>query len=169
MVGRHGAAFAQIGDGAIVILDGTEYRPVFWPQSGEYHNFTFFLTDPRFERNVQCEVLSRPVDEVALFSDGLQMLALRYETKTAHQPFFVPIFTALRRTAEHEGLIVPMRQFLDSPGVNDRTDDDKTLVLATRLAASSGDSGPDADATAVGEKTNLGIEEAAEGNGDAIV
>jgi hypothetical protein len=28
-----------------------------------------------------------------------------------------------------------LRQFLDSPAVNERTDDDKTLVLATRRMA----------------------------------
>jgi hypothetical protein len=31
-----------------------------------------------------------------------------------------------------------LRRFLDSPAVNKRTDDDKTLVLATRLASSNG-------------------------------
>ncbi len=39
------ALFLQIGDGAIVINTGDRYRPVFWPQGGEYPNETFFVTD----------------------------------------------------------------------------------------------------------------------------
>ena len=36
----------QIGDGAIVLGDGEDnYRTPFWPQSGEYANTTYFLTD----------------------------------------------------------------------------------------------------------------------------
>jgi len=133
IVGCNAAAFAQIGDGAIVISDGAVCRPVFWPQSGEYQNFTFFLTDPKFERNVQCELLAQTVPELALFSDGLQTLALKYDTRTAHQPFFMPLFSALRKSEDPQELANPMREFLGSAPVNDRTDDDKTLVLATQL------------------------------------
>src|SRR5262245_42437595 len=48
VVGETAAAFAQIGDGVIVVPDGDGYRPVFWPQSGEYANSTHFVTDDDF-------------------------------------------------------------------------------------------------------------------------
>lgn len=133
IVGEKSAAFAQIGDGAMVILDGAAYRPVFWPATGEFHNTTFFVTESRFNDNIQIEVLDRAIDELALFSDGLEMLALNYANKAAHAPFFAPLFRSLRSGSPVE-LAEPMRQFLDSKAINDRTDDDKTLILATRHA-----------------------------------
>lgn len=42
VIGETCAVFSQLGDGAI-ITDGAEgYQSVFWPQSGEYANMTFF-------------------------------------------------------------------------------------------------------------------------------
>jgi hypothetical protein len=132
IVGRSIAAFAQVGDGAIVIDDGTVLQHVFWPQNGEYQNTTFFITDANYEQNALVAVEPVKVREIALLSDGLQMLALNYSAKAVHAPFFAPMFAALREK-ERDDLIVPMRQFLDSAAVNARTDDDKTLILATRI------------------------------------
>ena len=68
---------------------------------------------------------------MALFTDGLQTLALDY-TRAAHSPFFAPMFAALSSETEPGGLLGPLSAFLESPAVNERTDDDKTLILATR-------------------------------------
>jgi hypothetical protein len=142
VVGEAEAAFAQVGDGAIVVLeDGAEaggdgdYKPVFWPQTGEYANTTNFLTGPDYEKKVAFAALDVAVDELALFTDGLQTLALRIAEHRAHGPFFAPLFRTLRaaRGPDTEPLREPLRRFLDSPRVNERTEDDKTLVLATRL------------------------------------
>jgi len=56
--------------------------------------------------------------------------------REAHALFFEPMFARLRRepVAKRESLVEEFRVFLDSPPVNQRTDDDKTLVLATRLS-----------------------------------
>src|SRR6266516_1458430 len=56
VVGSTGAVFSQIGDGAIVVWEDSEYRPIFWPQSGEYQNTTFFITDEKFAENLQVDV-----------------------------------------------------------------------------------------------------------------
>jgi protein phosphatase 2C-like protein len=134
VVGEHAAVFAQVGDGAIVVREGEGYVPIFWPQVGEYANATWFVTSADLEQVLQ--VASRePVDEVALFTDGLQMLALHFASRSVHRPFFEPLFAALRGAANPEDLVVPLRSFLDSPAVNERTDDDKTLVLAVRVGA----------------------------------
>jgi hypothetical protein len=129
-VDKHGAACAQVGDGAIVIWDGEGYRPVFWPQSGEYANTTCFVCGQDFPHKFLFSSTNAPPEEVALFTDGLQPLALHYATRSAHTPFFLPLFEAL---ASHppEDLRGPMLAFFDSPAVNGRTDDDKTLILAT--------------------------------------
>jgi serine/threonine protein phosphatase PrpC len=132
------ALFAQVGDGAIVVDSPEEletYSWQFWPQQGEYENTTFFVTEARAAEKLQfSRRLGQTCDEVALFSDGLQRLALHYQSQSAHSPFFRPFFSALRlekeaRSTKYESSLIA---FLDSLQVNERTDDDKTLILATR-------------------------------------
>ena len=135
LVGEARAVFFQIGDGAIVYRDRDgAYVPAMWPQSGEYANCTWFVTDDDAAQRVQ-SVAAEGVDEVALLTDGLQGLALRFDTREAHGPFFEPMFARLRAEGEGEpeSLREELRAFLGSGPVNQRTDDDKTLVLATRL------------------------------------
>jgi hypothetical protein len=134
VVGADAAAFSQIGDGAIVVADGDAYRPVFWPQTGEYANTTNFLTDLAFADNLAFEMRTETVDELALFTDGLQMLALNFADRSVHRPFFLPMFRKLRAAVPGEGLPRALASFLRSPAVNQRSDDDKTLLLATRVA-----------------------------------
>lgn len=133
VVGASAAVFAQVGDGTIVILDRGVYAPVFWPQTGEYANTTSFITDPHHGAAFEC--LERPgrIDELALLTDGLQRLVLNFAARRVHQPFFTPMFAALRSAEAADEFIAPLRTFLQSPAVNERTDDDKTLILATRL------------------------------------
>jgi len=136
LVDARRAVFLQIGDGAIVYREpGGAYIPAFWPQTGEYANTTWFVTDEAAGERLQM-VKVDAVHELALFTDGLQSLALRFRTREAHGPFFEPMFARLRREpAGAAGRLVPeLRAFLDSPAVSARTDDDKTLVLATRAA-----------------------------------
>ena len=141
------ALFLQIGDGAIVIGGPTGYRPVFWPQGGEYANETYFVTDSNAVTRLECAVLNEPIAEIALLSDGLQRLALHYQTRQAHIPFFRPLFQHLRdypATGRPEELAAALERFLASPALDQRTHDDKTLILATRLpvAADAATSAP---------------------------
>jgi len=133
----HKAAFFQVGDGAIVRNDGSgHYVPVWWPHNGEYQNSTSFLVDDSSFANLNVTILEEEVNEIAMLTDGLQMLALRMEDQTAHQPFFNSFFPVLRcaDVADKLGsLNEKLAAYLDSPAINDRTDDDKTLFLATRL------------------------------------
>jgi hypothetical protein len=133
VVGEAAAAFAQVGDGAIVVRDGERYQPVFWPQSGEYANTTNFVTDEAVADNLVFELRPGRVDELALLTDGLQTLALSFAERSVHQPFFQPMFQKLRQAAPGQRLASGLRRFLDSPAVNQRSDDDKTLLLATRV------------------------------------
>lgn len=140
IVGEESGAFFQVGDGAIVVAaydDPSEYEWIFWPQRGEYENVTMFITDPRAVDYLEHEVGPRRYSEIALFTDGLQRLALHFASASVHNPFFRPIFPPLRiqQPGYLPDLSAALAHFLDSPIVNSRTDDDKTLVLATRRAA----------------------------------
>ncbi|MCA9241884.1 MAG: hypothetical protein KDA37_16855, partial [Planctomycetales bacterium] len=69
-------------------------------------------------------------EEVALFTDGLERLALKFEGQTAHAPFFAPLFQAVRDTRDSQGLNEELSRFLKSEHVQNRSDDDKTVILA---------------------------------------
>lgn len=140
VIGKEYSVFAQIGDGAIVVSsedEPTDYRWVFWPQQGEYANQTFFITDDDAINKMEYIEIRRKIDEVALFSDGLQGITLNYEKKLAHTPFFSPSFAWLRPFAEGhlENLSHSLELYFNSPIINEKTDDDKTLILATRRFA----------------------------------
>lgn len=124
----------QIGDGAVVIRRDGELAPVFWPDAGEYANMTYFVTDNDAEQHLQIAQIDAP-HEVSLLTDGLQRLALVFSTRQAHAPFFEPMFAVLRnlRSDQCASLNTQLASFLSSPAVNQRTDDDKTLILATRI------------------------------------
>jgi hypothetical protein len=126
-----GTLAGQIGDGAVVIDDG-ELRALTWPQQGEYANSTHFLVDDdALDRVALAE--AGPAQRIAAFTDGLQSLALQFETRTPFEPFFAPFFAYLETTPKADGEIErELRAYLESEPVNARTDDDKSLVLAVR-------------------------------------
>ena len=131
------AVYFQVGDGVIAILDPStnEYQWIFWPDRGEYANTTYFATEPNAFEQLQFESRPESPMEVAVLTDGLQALALDYKTQTAHTPFFRGLFPPLRRSAAGHDVTLSeqLLLFLNSPRINSRTDDDKTLVLATRI------------------------------------
>ena len=132
------SVFFQIGDGAIIRDDGNGYYiPVWWPQNGEYLNSTAFIIDSPGLGNLNIMVIEEPINELAIFTDGLQMLALNMESVNVHQPFFTGLFKYLRIADEPGKINVldrKLAEYLDGKAINDRTDDDKTLFLATRLS-----------------------------------
>lgn len=134
VIGKELSVFFQVGDGSIVINDGAGFVPMFWPDSGEYANMSYFITDDDAILHLRIRVCPSAPDEVAIFSDGLQRLALVYESKSAHNPFFQPMFSVLRKSASDDchSLSDQLANFLNSPKVNERTDDDKSMILATR-------------------------------------
>jgi hypothetical protein len=128
------SSFFQIGDGAIILRSNGIYGVVFWPQSGEYANSTNFLTSDGYENQLDFLAVENGFAEVAMFTDGLERLALRFNQQTPHAPFFEPLFKALRTADDLAGLSEGLRNFLASESVQQRSDDDKTLILASRSA-----------------------------------
>jgi hypothetical protein len=132
-------ACLQIGDGVIVVADSEEnvYGHVFWPDRGEYANMTHFVCEEDAVEHLQFEVIRREIVDVALLTDGLQSIALNYQQESAHEPFFNGLFAPMRTLPEGRSaeLSKSLIEFLSSPRVNEKTDDDKTLLLATRHSA----------------------------------
>lgn len=136
VIGEQEALFIHLGDGAIVVSrrEATrEYQCISWPQQGEYVNSTHFITDDDAAAKITL-CYEAGVDEAALFSDGIQHMVLEYEHQLAHRPFFDSVFLWLRAAQETDSQLLSdsLRAFLNSSKVNERTDDDKTLILASR-------------------------------------
>jgi serine/threonine protein phosphatase PrpC len=125
-------AVVQIGDGVVVIqhADGT-LQSITQPEHGEYINETSFVTDSDYLNQAQYIVLpQKEIRGLAMLTDGLEMLALDFATKTPYNPFFAPLFRLAARPDTTEKELV---NILESERVCVRTDDDKTLVLAVHI------------------------------------
>lgn len=138
LVSDDSAVFFQVGDGVIVVSpcsEPNEYSWVFWPHHGEYVNETMFATDCRALDTFDFGLSESRIGEVAILTDGLERLALHLESQTAHRPFFEPLFTTMRTAPEgfSQELSTGLDAFLSTPRFDERTNDDRTLVLATRL------------------------------------
>ncbi len=134
VIGNEQAIYFHLGDGAIVEEQNDLYHCASWPQQGEYANTTHFLTDADAASKIVIELKNYQVDEIALFTDGIQNLVLDYRNQSAHSPFFAPLFGWLRPRPNgfsHE-LADSLATYLNSEKFSARTDDDKTLLLATR-------------------------------------
>lgn len=122
-------AAAQIGDGATVAADGLDgVAGLTRPQGGEYINETMFLCSPGALESAQFSYRPGPTRAGALFTDGIQMLALKMPEGTPHAPFFGPFFQSLN-TAPHADANGKLAAFLRSPRMRARTTDDLTLLM----------------------------------------
>lgn len=134
------AAFFQVGDGAIAIENGTgQLRPVWLPEFGEFYNVTDFIGAEDGVARMKVAVLETNINELAIFTDGIQLLAINFEQQSIHQPFFTGFFHHLRQATTQEQLgylQTQLKHYLSSEAINNRTDDDKTLFLATRIKPS---------------------------------
>jgi hypothetical protein len=124
-------AIGQVGDGGIVAeFGGDDLRVLTVPAGGEYLNETSFITSSDFLTRAHYDVFpSARLSALALFTDGIQFLALRHADNTAHKPFFDPLFNFV---ASQNSGASELEAFLMSEKVCEQTDDDKTLIVAVR-------------------------------------
>lgn len=125
-------AAAQIGDGVAVLGDCQgNLIALTTPQRGEYANETTFLVSPHGLDTAQVTIWHGAVANIAVLSDGLQMLALEMNEGTPHAPFFSPLFHFLADVANEAEAKEQIVALLRSDRIAKMTDDDLTLVLAT--------------------------------------
>ncbi len=128
----------QIGDGAAVAVDmQDEYFTLVQPQRGEYANETSFLTMENAIDQMAVRVEARPVQALAVMSDGLTRLALKIPEYEPHLPFFKPLFSFTAGIEDQDQATSQLEAFLNSERVNARTDDDKSLILAVRASGAN--------------------------------
>lgn len=133
---RERLVVGQLGDGAVVAIgEEGDLNTVTTLQRGEYANETNFLTQDQALDLVAIQVIDDQIQALAVMSDGLTRIALKRPNNEPHPPFFKPLFAFVESSASsndpaqaNDALI----EFLNSPRVCERTDDDKALVLALR-------------------------------------
>ncbi|HXB65046.1 MAG TPA: PP2C family serine/threonine-protein phosphatase [Solirubrobacteraceae bacterium] len=125
---------AQIGDGVTCVRTLAGMSSPFRPQRGSYANETTFITTGRrLPHTMLASYAASDVDGFCLSSDGLKLIITKdARTGEPFEPFFADVFGFASRGGRSEGLAA----FLEK--VEDRTDDDKSLVVAVRSNELSG-------------------------------
>ena len=129
---ENGTLIMQIGDGGVAVDCGEGMEVPLVPMTGEYANMTWFVTDDDAVNVLETHFIPAQALKVAAFTDGIQRLALNLTDNTPYEPFFTPFFNVMASVSSQQAAMLPalLVEFLGSPSVNERTDDDKTLVLA---------------------------------------
>ncbi len=140
VIGESCAVFYQVGDGGIVFSSSgaaQSYQFGVAPAESLYVNMTDFLTDETAFASLRFEKIEDSVEDVILFSDGIFPVAVDYQTNQPHEPFLMPMIAPLRNGNNLDGLNKKLESFLNSPKLNEKTDDDKTIILASRKSFES--------------------------------
>jgi Protein phosphatase 2C len=126
---RNHLLLGQVGDGLLTarLTTGQIISPI-PPARGEYANETYLLTDDGWSARLTFVCLPAvSVEGFALSTDGLRLVATSDPvTGAPHPPFYDDMFDAVARGVGSNKL----RSFLEE--VDDRTGDDKCLVVAAR-------------------------------------
>jgi Protein phosphatase 2C len=126
---------AHVGDGCAALkdADSAEWHIPLWPDNGEYASTTSFVTD---DPPAPCRTLHETarISAVAVLTDGLERIAIDFAARQPFHGFFDgmarPVFASTRKGRDRP-LSTSLKHYLDGDAVCARTDDDKTLVLAT--------------------------------------
>jgi serine/threonine protein phosphatase PrpC len=144
-------AVGQVGDGVAVAEGADGLFLAVAPQRGEYANEVALLTSPQAVDNAAIVIFPASVRALAVTTDGLLRLAVRLPSHAPHAPFFRPLFAFLAETADLTTAGEELARFLTSERVSDRTDDDKTLVLAVHAARAGSEDTPTTPPTEVSQ------------------
>lgn len=123
----------HVGDSAVVGRRQGMWEALCWPENGEFASTTYFVTD---DPGVRLNVVRIPFDHdaFALFSDGLDAIALDHAARAPYSRFFDPMIKPVD-SATAKGRLISLSEmlgrYLDSERICERTDDDKTLILVS--------------------------------------
>jgi hypothetical protein len=134
VAGTQFVASVQIGDGSVIgVTTEGAMISLLKPSWTEYLNETVFLTSAEGLPSARPTIWRGQLGDLAVLSDGLQMTALRMPSGDPHPGFFTPLFQFLKQQPNPATAREELIAFLSSPRLRERTDDDVTLVLATRV------------------------------------
>ncbi len=125
---------AMVGDGMMVVEDSQgEFGCFFALPKREYANQVVSITSAQGPAELQIVSRSSPIKTVALLTDGLLRLSCDVRKNVPHPPFFQMMTSLLYKVPEHHQASKELEVLLNHPSINERTDDDKTLVVAANI------------------------------------
>lgn len=137
IVGPGYVSTAQVGDCVGVVRDlGGSVRILAPAYKGEFANQVVFLGCKDTLPKSHVVALRREVQSLALLTDGLETVAMS-SNDSPHVPFFDEAFDRVSMTESLDDASEMIGNFLASPEIACRTNDDRTLVMAWRHRASS--------------------------------
>ncbi len=126
----------QLGDGALVVHDGTALTRLARPPTARFAGETVFLTSPEALDAVRIDCIPADgVTGIALLTDGLEPVATSLGNGDPFEPFFAPLFAFAEGAADdalQASRSASLQGLLASDRVTSRTHDDTTLLLAAR-------------------------------------
>ena len=127
LLGRDAYCYGRIGDGCGVGLHEGSLIPLAPAPDNVFANETTFLTSAGAEPAVY---FGERLSDCAVFTDGLQHLAMQLAHWRPHGPFFGPLFDYVRTSADASGAEASLDAYLRTDVFDQRTDDDRTLVIS---------------------------------------
>ena len=128
LLGSVAYCYGRIGDGGGVGRLGGSLIPLAPAPSNVFANETTFLTSSGSEP----EIFFRPhhLSDCAIFTDGLQHLAMQLSQWKPHDPFFAPLFDFARTNEDVSIAEGSLGAYLGADKLDRRTSDDRTLVIS---------------------------------------
>jgi hypothetical protein len=127
LLGPSACCYGRVGDGAGVGRLRGALVPLGPAPDNGYANETRFLTSAASDPDVFFH--EAPVSECAVFTDGLQSLAMHLAQWIPHGPFFNPLFDFVRTTPDAARAEDSLGELLGADRFDRRTDDDRALVI----------------------------------------
>jgi len=126
----------HIGDGCAVLKDEirNQWIAPSWPEQGEFASTTFFITD-EIDLHLRITRVTEPISSIAIFSDGLERLALDFASQIPFDGFLDAMVKPLMKSSlpgKNSILSDMLKNYLNSELINSRTDDDKSLIIALK-------------------------------------
>lgn len=131
-------AAVQVGDGFLVLgsdsaKDNPNYQLVFDARPVEHVGEVVWLTSSAWEEDFRCALLETDADLVVVSTDGLEKVAILQRGQTPFPGFFTPLAQRVRQARSGEDVTTLVTSIVTMKELDTKTDDDKTLIVATRL------------------------------------
>lgn len=138
VAGNEWLIVGQIGDSfAVIETEDGRLDTAIVPLRHEYAGVVISLTSSNALKHLIIKVSTEVIHAIVLSSDGLDSLAVAKRSDyMPYPPFFQPLLTFARTGVAPSEAEAELTKFLESDRVCERTDDDKTLLIATKISVS---------------------------------
>lgn len=126
--------YGQVGDCCAIGKRDDLYEVIVPQQRGEYANQTFSICDLESVKNGIYDKAAHVYPYIAMMSDGIESISVSTRDKTVSTLFYEPFFKAFSHDRfSADEVSQSLARFLSSKRINERTDDDKTLLFIASL------------------------------------